>query len=158
MKDKLDIRVEIDPSCRVPQLVIKTDQKTEYIENMVYSIERCLEGDYPQIIANDGDTVVLLNQWDIVRAYTENRKLIICTDTDKYESKLTLHEMENILDESYFVRISRFEIVNLKKVFSFDLSITGTIRITFMNKADTWVARRYVRAISEKLNSISKGR
>lgn len=158
MNKKVDIKVEIDPSCKTPEVIIKTDQKTEYVDKMIYDIERTLSGDYPQIIAYCGDTCVLLNQWDIVRVYTENRKIVVRTLTEEYESKLTLRELEDILDESCFVRISRFEIVNLKKVFGFDLSIAGTIKITFVNKTETWVARRYVKAISDKLNTKGKGR
>ena len=70
---------------------------------------------------------------------------------------VTLKEFEDILDKDCFVRISRFEIVNLKKVFSFDLSMAGTIRVIFDGGTETWVARRYVKSIQEKLNILSKG-
>lgn len=157
MKKKVDIRVELDPTYEVPEVVIKTAKETELIEKIVYTVERCLSGEYPQVAAYSGDTVVLLNQREIVRVYTENRRVIICTEKEEYDSKLTLRDLEEMLDERYFVRISRFEIVNLRKIFSFDLNITGTIRITFVNKTETWVARRYVKTISDKLKEKSKG-
>lgn len=158
MKNKANIRLEIDPSCKTPEVIIRTDKETELIEKLVYSIERCVEGDYPQVVAYKGDAVTLFDQWNIVRIYTENRKVIVCTDNEEYESRLTLHDLEELLDESIFVRISRFEIVNLKKISGFDLSIAGTIRIAFTNGNETWVARRYVRDISEKLNPKGKRR
>lgn len=157
MDNKADIRIEIDPSCSVPQITIRTDRRDEYIEKMISAIEQCMSDDYPRIIAFSGDTAVLLNPRDIVRIYTESRRVIICTDTEEYDSKLPLRELESRLNADMFVRISRFEIVNLRKIFSFDLNITGTIKITFVNKTETWVARRYVRAISDALKNSSKG-
>lgn len=158
MGRKYDIRVEIDPSCQVPQVVIRTDRKDDYIDKVVYNLERCLAEEYPQIAAYRGDTVVMLNQWDILRVFTEKRKVIICTEKEQYESRSSLKELEEMLDESRFVRISRFEIVNLRKVTGFDLSISGTIRMTFANGTETWVARRNVKTIADKLNIKSKGR
>lgn len=157
MGSNVDIKVEIDSACKTPQITIKTDSKTEFVERIVDTIEHCAKGDYHQITAYRGDSVVLLYQWDIVRIYTEKRKVIICTEDEQFESKISLHDMEEILNDDAFTRISRFEIVNINKIYSFDLSISGTIRITFLNSTETWVARRYVRSIADKLKEKCKG-
>ena len=151
MDKSVGIRVEIDPGCKVPQVIIKADQESVLTQNIIKAIERCVAGEYPQITVYNGDAVLLLDQWQITRFYTENRKLIVSTDNGNYETRMNLKELEDILDDSSFVRISRFEIVNLKKVSSFDLSISGTIKVNFDDGSETWVARRYVRTIQEKL-------
>ena len=151
MEKKVSIKIEIDPACKEPQVIIRTDEETALTESLVNAIERCVAGEYPRVTANNGDEKVFIDQWAISRIYTENRRLTICTEDGTYESKLSLKELEDILDADNFVRISRFEIVNLRKVVAFDLSIAGTIRVAFEDGAETWVARRYVRAIQEKL-------
>ena len=98
-----------------------------------------------------------MEQKDIIRVYTENRRVVVSTETGDHETKMTLREFEDILDRSFFVRISRFEIINLQKVFSFDLSMSGTIRVIFDGGSETWVARRYVKDILSKLDNMNKG-
>ena len=157
MNVKPEINVEFDSSCKVPKITIQTNQKTELIENIIYAIERCVEDEVPKVTAYSGETMVLLNQRDISRIYTQNRRLVIGTGDGSYESKLTLKDLEDVLDENIFVRISRFEIVNLRKISAFDLSIAGTIKVFFEDKSETWVARRYVKTIQQKLSRMGKG-
>lgn len=157
MDKKVSISFEADPSCEFPQVVIRAKQKTEKIEKIIEAIERCVYADTSRIPINDGTSIVLLEQKDIIRVYTENRRVVVSTETGDHETKMTLREFEDILDRSFFVRISRFEIINLQKVFSFDLSMSGTIRVIFDGGSETWVARRYVKDILSKLDNMNKG-
>ena len=100
----------------------------------------------------DGKTTLLINQDEIVRVYTEPRKLMVQTAAgETYEARTTLKELEMALDDECFVRISRFELINMEKVSGFDVGVSGTIRVTFEDGTTSWVARRYVRAIEQKL-------
>ena len=82
-----------------------------------------------QVTVSVGENAVSMDQKEIIRVYTENRRVVISSISGRYVTRMTLQELELLLCEESFVRISRFEIVNLKKVSSFDLSMTGTIRI-----------------------------
>ena len=157
MDGKVDIRVEIDPAYEEPRVIIQADRRSERIDRIVEAVERCLNGRDSQLTVYRGDTLVLMDQDKIIRVYTENRRLILCTDSGIYEAKHTLRELEEMLDAEYFVRISRFEIINLSKTAGFDLSMAGTIRVSFEDGTETWVARRYVRTIQEKLRNKRKG-
>ena len=157
MDKRVGISFEVDPSCEFPQVVIRADKRTERIEKIIEAVERCVYADTSRIPINDGNSIVLLEQKDIIRVYTENRRVVVSTETGEHETKMTLREFEDILDRSFFVRISRFEIINLQKVFSFDLSMSGTIRVIFDGGSETWVARRYVKDILSKLDNMNKG-
>ncbi|MFQ9095084.1 MAG: LytTR family DNA-binding domain-containing protein, partial [Ruminococcus sp.] len=62
-----------------------------------------------------------------------------------------LYELEQLLDEKTFVRISKSEIINLRFVKRLDLSITGTIGIQLKTGETAYVSRRYVNRIKSIL-------
>lgn len=154
MKSKVKIRVEIDPACRTPEVVIRADQKTDLVEKIVSAVEQCGQSELPRITVYEGGAALLLSQRDISRIYTETRRLIVCADRGSYEARCSLQEMEKMLDAARFVRISRFEIINIDKVSGFDVSVSGTIKVTFEDGSSTWVSRRQVRAIEQRLTQL----
>ena len=97
------------------------------------------------------DSVVMLPQGQIFRLYISNRKVMVQTSGRVYEVRKTLRELEAILDSDRFVRISQSEIINLRKVKSFDFSATGTIGVEMENGESTWVARRRIRDVKSAL-------
>ena len=154
MKDKITVRVEIDPACRTPEVVIRADQKTGLIGRIVAAVEKCGKSEAPRITVFSGGAALLLSQRDIFRVYTEARRLIVCTERESCEARCSLQELEKMLDPAYFVRISRFEIINIGKVSGFDVSVSGTIKVFFEDGSSTWVSRRQVRAIEERLTQL----
>ena len=131
--------------------------RTELTDRIVRAVERCTQEETIAVQAYRKETMSLLDQQEILRVHTENRKLIICTENGPYESRKPLRELEADLDSTLFVRISRFEIINIRKAVSFDFSNTGTIRVIFTDGSETWVARRYMQALREALRK-SAGR
>ena len=152
MDKKIEVNVVVDPLCEKPNVIIMTKENSELVRRIIDAIKN-LDDVPKKIMVYSGDKSVLLNRRDIFRAYIENRKLQICTESETYISKLTLYELESLLNEDgHFARISRFEIVNLKKISSFDMSVAGTIKIIFENGTMTWVSRRFVREIQNRLS------
>lgn len=157
MKETVNIEVRIDPDCHDPVILIRTDQKTQEVENIVHAIENCVESRYPLIAAYRNNTMELLSQRDIVRVYVEARRVRIGTEKGIFESHKSLSYLEQLLNPERFIRISRFEIVNIRKIASFDFSRAGTVHIRFDDGTVTWAARRHVRTIQQVLERIETG-
>lgn len=137
----MQIEIKIDPSCTEPKLIVLTDSMTDEITALV----KRLSDNTPQIITGMlDDTVVLLNQDDILLIYAQSGKVYAKANGKSYLLKLRLYELEDHLDKNSFVRISNSEIINLKKVKGFDLSLSGTICVTLSDSSTTYVSRRYV--------------
>ncbi len=95
---------------------------TEEINNVV----KKLMDNVPNIISGNKDNKVeVLEQVDLIRVYANASKVFAITDKGEYKVRLRLYEIEERLDVNCFVRISNSEIINLKKVDSFDMNFIG---------------------------------
>ena len=151
MKNDVTVRVEEDASIDGIEVIIKAEERSALVEDIVLAVERCANDRNPRITVYQGNSRKSLSQQDIIRIYTENRKLIVRTIKNVYVARNALRDLEEVLDQESFVRISRFEIVNMTRVEAFDFSLSGTIKITFEDESTTYVARRYVQEIEQKL-------
>lgn len=158
MRNPVKIEIQIDPECHDPVIVIRTDQKTQRVEDIVHAIETCANNSYPLIVGYRDNEMELLSQRDITRVYVEARKVRICAGREVYETNKSLSFVEQQLNPDRFIRISRFEIANIRKISSFDFSTAGTVYIRFDDGSVTWAARRYVRAIQQAISRIEAGR
>ena len=156
MNEKVKIRLETDPSCTETEVVIRTGRRTELTDRIISAVKRCAGNTDLPITAYQGDTLVRIAPEDIIRTYTENRKLIICAESGRYEVRQPLKDLEERLEGEQYVRISRFEIMNLRKVSAFDFSSAGTIRVIFRDGSETWVARRYVPVLQQTLKDLEE--
>lgn len=144
----MKIEVRIDEKCKEPKIIVMTDKMTDEINALV----KRLSEEQPQVIAGfKDDTVEVLEPSDIYRVFATSGKVLAETSHGEYTLRLRLYEMEQRLDNRSFVRISNSDIINLKKVKSFDLSFAGTICIRLSNGTVTYVSRRSVAKIKQLL-------
>lgn len=144
----MQVEIKIDDSYKEPKIIILTDTVTEEVSDII----KKLSENVPQIISGSkDDKIEVLEQEDLIRIYTSDKKVFAVTDKGTYTLRLRLYEAEERLNPHQFVRISNSEIINLKKVNNFDLNFTGTICVKLLNNDITYVSRRYVNKIKKLL-------
>lgn len=144
----MQIEIKIDENYREPKIIIMTDKMTDEVNDIV----KKLSVEQPQLIAGfKDDSVQVLEPLSIYRVYAQSGKVFAETSNGNYLLRLRLYEAEERLEKLSFVRISNSDIINLKKVKSFDLSFAGTICITLSNGTVTYVSRRTVSKIKKLL-------
>ena len=151
MKNMVDIEVVIDERFKDPRVTIQTKEKTGQVENIIYAIENVSESDFPAVPAFLDEKIELLSQRDIVRVYTQGRKVMVQTEDKIYTVKKSLSALEEDLNSGRFIRISQSELINLYKVKKFDITMVGTIGIEFDNGTKSWAARSRVKAIKDRV-------
>ena len=145
----MKVKVQLDRRYAEPEAAIYTAAMTGEVQQAV----RLLSEESPQMLACcDGESVVLVEQTQLVRVYGAAKKVYAQTTQGEFLLRRRLYELEQILDRRYFVRISKSEIVNLRRVTALDLSLAGTIRMTLGEAAVCYVSRRYVKKIKEALD------
>lgn len=144
----MDVEVKLDENCASPHIIILTDKITDEITELVQR----LSDTTPKIIVGSIDgKLTVLEPDDIIQIYACCGRVIAVAGGVEYILKIRLYEVEERLDRNSFVRISKSEIINLKKVKCFDLSITGTVCVTMKNGSTHYVSRRYVSKIKKIL-------
>ncbi len=144
----MQIDIKFDPSCAEPRLTITAATMTEEVSDILKKLSQ----DVPQMIAGSrNDEFEVLEPASIVRIYAGQGKVYAETGKGRYVLRLRLYELEERLDKWKFARISNSEIINLRQVESFDLSLAGTIYVKLTGGATTYVSRRYVARIKRLL-------
>ena len=144
----VQVEVKLDKSAAEPKVIILTDRMTEEVQSIVQTLSES----EPKLIAGfREDTVTVLDERDILKIYAAGGKVYAVLPSGEYTLRLRLYEIEERLKPQHFVRISNSEIINLKKVKSFDLSFTGTICVVLSDGSKTYASRRYVAKLKEVL-------
>ena len=144
----MQVEIRIDSAFREPKVIVLTDRMTDEVNEIVRKIS---ETEPTMLAGFREDTVTVLDPEEIYRIYAANGKVFAVTAKAEYSLRMRLYEVEERFRGSSFVRISNSEIINLKAVRSFDLSLAGTIRVALKNGEAAYVSRRYVAKIKEAL-------
>ncbi len=144
----MQIEVKIDSSCIEPKVIILTAAMTEDVKAILSKLSE----QTAQILSGSRDNKIeVIDQADLIRIYASAGKVFAVTHKGEYALRLRLYEIEERLPPYQFVRISNSEIINLKNVNNFDLSLTGTICVKLTNGTSTYVSRRYVSKLKKIL-------
>lgn len=144
----MQIELRIDESVKEPKVIILTDRMTDEVSELM---KRLSEVQEKTIAGFRNDIVEVLDPDSLYRVWAANGRVYAQTDRGEYQLRLRLYELEQRLDRRSFVRISNSEIINLRKVKGFDLSMSGTICVMLSNGTVTYVSRRYVAKIKQIL-------
>ena len=93
----------------------------------------------------------LIKPEEIFRIYADHKKVWVQTKQGLFQIRKTLYQIEELLDEKQFVRISYSEIISLSKIVNFGLSFNGTICVNCIDGSKSYVSRQYVPKIKKIL-------
>lgn len=148
MTNKIDIEVKIEEKLEKPKIIIYAKQIDEEVSTLLKKLQETKE---ENLIGFKDEQAYILDLKEIESIYTEDRKIIAKLKNETYVLKRRIFELEEILSNYNFVRISNSEIVNFKKVESLDFKITGTMMIKLNSGYITYASRRYITKVKEYL-------
>lgn len=96
------------------------------------------------VVQNQNGDKTILNEKDVISFFSEGQKVYVRTAEGIYTISKKLYELENELSENLFIRISKSEIINLKRIKKLDMSLSGTIRVIMKDGSETYTSRRNV--------------
>ncbi|MBQ6267625.1 MAG: LytTR family transcriptional regulator DNA-binding domain-containing protein [Clostridia bacterium] len=146
---KINVRFEQDETLDGVDVVIRARERDAQVDAL---IEQFSYAELIRLTALDRDGCpTVIDENDVLFISADGKNVQIVTVHGTYHAKQSLQSVEERLNHG-FLRISRFEIINLKRVRRYDFTIGGTLRIEFENGMETWASRRYIPIIKEKLS------
>lgn len=146
---KIHIRFEQDQTLDTVDIVIRAASHDAQVDALMESLA---QRDYVRLtVLNQDNCPTVIDEKEIVVISADGKNIRIVTLHDVFRAKQSLQSVETILSGN-FLRVSRFEIINLKMVRKYDFTLVGTLRIEFKNGMETWASRRYIPIIKKRLS------
>lgn len=143
------VKLRIEEGHQGIDVLLTTAERDEQVEALMARIVDPLAGTIT--VLDDKGNSILLTEDRIISISADNKRLKVVSEDGSYRMRSSLLEIEGRLNPSSFLRISRYEIINLHKVRRFDFSIAGTLRIEMRDGSETWASRRYIQTIRSRL-------
>lgn len=141
------VEVRIDSGYAEPLVLVLTARMTDDVSALVARLSAA----GPRIAGFKGGMVEVIAPEDILRIYAGAGRVYAVTARGEFTLRQRLYELETRLDPQCFVRISNSEIINLRHVMNFDLSISGTVCARMSDGSTTYASRRYVARVKDAL-------
>lgn len=134
------------------EVIINAPALTNEVQIITNNVTR-MSSEINEIIGYKGNEIFLLPINEVFYIYSEEKNNFCKTDKGIFRIKQKLYELEEILPQNDFIRISNSKIVNLKYVECFDTSLIGSIIVKFKDGSYDYVSRRRVSQIMKFLKS-----
>ncbi len=143
----MKVEIIIDENLDESLVKIYAPSYNKDIENIKRSLEAT---NINKLVVFKDDEIYLLEYEEIIRCISKNKGVFIESKNGEYKSRMRLYELYERFDNK-FIKISRYEIINLDYVKKLDLSFKGTIAVEFKNGKISYVSRRYLKEFKKAL-------
>lgn len=130
------------------QVIIKCQQIDDEIMQLKYHIDMFDK----KLQAKRDNEWCFVDLLDVLYFESVDNRTFLYTKGDVMEIKQRLYELEIILSDKDFIRISKSQIININKVKSLRPEINRTILATMCNGEQLFISRKYVPAIRSLLS------
>lgn len=100
-----------------------------------------------KLSAKKEEETVLQSVTEVLYFESVDNRTFLYTENEVLEVKQRLYELEEVLSERDFIRISKSQIVNINKIRSLRPELNRTILATMCNGEQLSISRKYVPAV-----------
>lgn len=129
------------------QVVIQCAQINDEVKRLKNHIELFDN----KLKAGKSGEVCLVNTSDVLYFEAVDNRTFLYTSEEVLEIRQRLYELEEILSEKDFIRISKSQIVNINHMKSLRPELNRTILVTMCNGERLSISRKYVQAVRKLL-------
>ena len=143
----MKITIDKNELYSIPEIIVKCKKIDEILQDIISYIGIA---DKNMIGEVDGEIFFIpLNS--ILYFESVDKTVYIYTDKQVYRSSAKLYILEEQLVDTYFARVSKTTILNLKKLNSVKAAKNAKLEGTLINKEKILISRQYVAGIKKRL-------
>lgn len=147
---EIKINTNISNEFEETSITINAPEMTKDIQNFIQYISH-INTEPNQIIGSKNSEIYFINLENVMCFFSKDKYNYARVKEGNYRIKYKLYELEEILKEKDFIRISNSCIINIKQVKCFDTSILGTVLVKLKDNTQETVAKRNVPKIMKLL-------
>jgi len=131
-------------------ITVNAPELSDEVQNLVQYIST-INTIPNQIVATKNNEIYFVDLEKVICFFSQDKSNYVRTKKDTYKIKYKLYELEELLKQKEFIRISNSCIINVKQVECFDTSILGTILVKLKDNTQEKVSKRNVPQIMKFL-------
>lgn len=144
---KIRLKIEECASYEEVEIIIKCRKIDRRLAKIIEIIQ---QNELPLMGVKEGRTYKLAIE-NIYYMESVDNKTFLYDDKDVYDCNLKLYELEKMLIETRFIRISKNLILNITYVESVKALFNGRFEAILSNNEKVIINRHYVKAFKEKM-------
>ena len=140
---EIKITTNISNEFKEASIIINAPELSDEIQNVINYISNINTAPH-QIMASKNNEIYFIDLNKIICFFSKNKYNYVRTQDGIYRVKYKLYELEELLKQKDFIRISNSCIINIQQVACFDTSILGTILVKLKDNTQESVSKRNV--------------
>lgn len=143
----MDIKVLKIMKNQPEQVEIRCHEVTEQVREIVTFV-KSRQGKLTGVLEGKQYEISVM---DVYYIETVDNKVFLYCSRQVYETKQKLYELEEILKEKYFLRVSKSILLNLMKVKSVKPALNGRFIAILQSEEEIMISRKYVPELKKAL-------
>ena len=136
----MKVNIQVDPAITDEYVEFHVRKITDDVSRFAEIIEK---SDSILTGTDHYDRIVIINPDEIIALHAEKKWCRIFTDTADFSCRKRLYELEDLLGPD-FMRISKSNIVNIRKIKSVEAVFNGMMLLHMKNGSKEYVSRTYL--------------
>ena len=146
-----EVDTNISKEYKSIKVLITAPELNEEVQSILNNLSTVCEN-RNNIVATKNNELFLLKTNDILYFYSDEKYIYAKTRDESYRVKQKMYELEEILPNNKYVRISSAYIINIDKTISFDMGQIGSLYAKMEDGKKLEVSKRKIKEVRKFLN------
>lgn len=146
-----EVDTNISKEYKSIKVLITAPELNEQVQSILNNLSTVCEN-RNNIVATKNNELFLLKTNDILYFYSDEKYIYAKTRNESYRVKQKMYELEEILPNNKYVRISSAYIINIDKTISFDMGQIGSLYAKMEDGKKLEVSKRKIKEVKRFLN------